>query len=562
MEIGVKLYGILILVSVGFLTSCGGGGSESIETLANIPDVTTPSIDTTNDNQPVDTNVVVGSVSCPTSNGQDMITISGKATFDRVSLDAGGSLDFNNISPQPIKEVVVEALCDDGVVASTTTDVNGDYSFPVPGNMSNAFVRVKAKLLKEGSPSWDVVVLDESQVPDLIFAMDSSLFDTETSDIVRNLHAVSGWNGISYSSTRVAAPFAILDTIYDTMQLVLIEDSSTEFPPLDVNWSSTNTNGSFYLNNEISVLGELNDTDEFDEHVIAHEWGHYFQDVFSRDDSIGGPHSNGDVLDIRVAFSEGFGNAFSSMVTGDEIYKDSQSVSLSTGFTIDIESNTCVNAGWYSECSVQSVLYDFFDTANDDSFSLGFSPIYSVLKNSIPDADAMTSIFSFINPFKNLTTVNATNVDTLLASQSIDSITDDIGTGMTANPGVTNQIPVFNAADFPVSNVCVTGENGGFNGLGVSRFIQFTAPSTSSFTFTASKSSGLTFSDPDMYLYAKGEVFAAGESFVSNSESFSASLISGTTYILEILDFNYSDINYDPSAAGAVNETCFTVNRI
>ncbi|MEZ5459313.1 MAG: hypothetical protein R3E65_08385 [Steroidobacteraceae bacterium] len=37
----------------------------------------------------------------------------------------------------------------------------------------------------------------------------------------------------------------------------------------------------------IFVLGRADiDTDEFDQHVIAHEWGHYYQDNFSRDDSL------------------------------------------------------------------------------------------------------------------------------------------------------------------------------------------------------------------------------------------------------------------------------------
>ena len=42
----------------------------------------------------------------------------------------------------------------------------------------------------------------------------------------------------------------------------------------------------------IYVLGKENvDTDEYDASVIAHEWGHYYQSAFSRDDSPGGSHS-------------------------------------------------------------------------------------------------------------------------------------------------------------------------------------------------------------------------------------------------------------------------------
>ncbi len=69
------------------------------------------------------------------------------------------------------------------------------------------------------------------------------------------------------------------------------------------------------------ILGDENgDTDEFDDHIIIHEWAHYFEDQFSRADNIGGSHSLGDALDIRVAFGEGWGNAFSGIATDIHIF--------------------------------------------------------------------------------------------------------------------------------------------------------------------------------------------------------------------------------------------------
>ncbi len=55
------------------------------------------------------------------------------------------------------------------------------------------------------------------------------------------------------------------------------------------------------------ILGDAGvDTDEFDAHVIAHEWAHYFEDVMSRSNSEGGAHLLGESLDASLAFSEGF----------------------------------------------------------------------------------------------------------------------------------------------------------------------------------------------------------------------------------------------------------------
>lgn len=490
------------------------------------------------------------------------INLNGRVTFDRVPLLNTGGLDFSSVSQQPVREAVIEVICNGRILLSSRTDQNGEYSFALPSDINGIFLRVKAQMQSTGTPSWDVEVIDESQISRLVFSMDGSTFDTASSNIVRDLNAASGWGGNSYTAARAAAPFAIMDTVYSAMQLVLNESSNIHFPPLELRWSANSTNGTYYFENTISVLGRTSDSDEFDEHVIAHEWGHYFQDAFSRDDSLGGAHSSDDILDIRVAFSEGFGNAFSAMVTGDPLYKDSQSVSSSTGFTFNVESNNCANEGWFSECSVQSILYDLFDSANDDTFNLGFSGIYSVLTLDMPTTEAHTSLFSFIRPYKSKPGVNAGELDSLLAIQSIDSIVDDIGSGMTLSPGTTDQLPVYNVSAFPFT-LCLTGENGGYNGLGVSRFAQFVAPSSGDFTFSATRTTGMQTSDPDIYLSSSGLLVAVGESLVNNSETMVANLLSGRVYVLELTEFSsYGDSAYNPTAPGAVNETCYTVNRI
>ena len=110
---------------------------------------------------------------------------------------------------------------------------------------------------------------------------------------------------------RVAAPFAVLDTIYTAQAKVLSVAPGTAFPLLRVFWSVNNVpaerqpalgpdrhdvfSASEHAAAAIYVLGKENvDTDEYDASVIAHEWGHYYQSAFSRDDSPGGSHSMAD----------------------------------------------------------------------------------------------------------------------------------------------------------------------------------------------------------------------------------------------------------------------------
>lgn len=528
---------IFVIFAVCLLSACGGSGSGAI--FAGIP--------------------------CTLGKGAP-ITVSGQATYDRVALTPTAGLNFNDISKLPIRGAVAQVICN-GVIASTTTDASGNYSLSVPEGTENVFIRIKAQLLKTGTPSWGVTVSDANQVSQaLVFSIDGRAFIAGSIDIVRNLHASSGWYNNSYKGARSAAPFAILDTIYESMQLVLNENSNLQFPVLNVKWSTSNTNGTYYnkFTKTITVLGHISDTDEFDEHVIAHEWAHYFQDVFSRDESIGGPHSINSILDIRVAFSEGFGNALSAIITGDPVYKDSSGVLFPTGLTVNIESNSCANKGWFNECSIQSVLYDLYDGTNDDVYDFGFTPMYDILTVDILQSDALTSLFSFMRPYREISTSHATAADTLLTAQSIALISDDEGTGRSNNPGTANQLPLYidrTDTSFPSTTLCSYGEFGGYNGLGVRRFIQLKVPATGSYRFTANKvSSEPNSTDPDLYLYYKGEMIGSAEGTTTNTESLTKSLVAGSTYVLELDEFRvYGQPDYIASTAD--DETCFNITR-
>jgi len=374
-------------------------------------------------------------------------TVTGTLTFDRVP-NTGGSLDYLNTTEEPIQQAVVEVICGNGSYGtSARTDANGFYSISYPNN-TTSFVRVNAQMLNS---SWDFSVVDNTISGQPVYVMDNDNNPLPVSGAaVRSFNADSGWGGSSYTGPRVAAPFAILDSVRKAKDII---PGSVVFPPLKINWNPANTSlsitTSHYDGTEIFLLGaENSDTDEYDEHVIIHEWGHYFEDKFSRSDSIGGSHSGGDILDMRVAFGEGFGNAFSSMVLNNPNYIDTSGSQQAFGFSINMEDNDCSDAGWHSECSVQSALYDIYDADNEgaDRLTLGFTPIYDVLVGPQKVTPALTSIFSFANAFKIANSVNANALDSILSIQNIDTVTDIYGSAqMTSNPGDTDQLPVYGA---------------------------------------------------------------------------------------------------------------------
>ena len=487
------------------------------------------------------------------------VTISGKATFDLVPFSTSGTgLDYAATnSLEPIKEAVVELVCG-AVIATTNTDPDGNYSLTAPSGSTDLFVRVKAQMKKTGIPSWDFTVVDNTRSKAL-YAMDSSLFDAN-SDLNLNLHADSGWGTTSYTGTRVAGPFAILDSVYHAYNKVLTADSAAVFPPLKLNWSVNNVlsekfiptigqiKTSLFDGTEIYILGKENsDTDEYDDHVIIHEWGHYFEEFFSRSDSIGGPHGTGDVLDIRVAFSEGWGNAWSGIVTNNPLYKDSFGPQQNIILRVDVDDNNCTNPGWFSECSVQAIIYDLYDAYNsldtNDNVELGFAPIYDVLTTEQRNTPALTSIFSFISALNIHTDASSSvsDIEGLVTDQGINAVNINIYGDNEVNeppnpyPAV---LPVYSdiVVNAPVITVCGTTAMQTYNGLGTRKFLRFSLVSPSGIEVKAIRNPLNGTGDPDIYLFKIGQIDSA-ESWIADVEALNTSLDSGD-YIIELYDWN------------------------
>ena len=164
------------------------------------------------------------------------ITVSGLVQFQEVPHGAGGfGLDYASTLPLPVRIATVEAIDaadDTTVLATTKTDVSGNYSLNIDSN-TNAFIRVRAENIETaGPPTWDVRVVDNTN-SNALYTMVGADFNSGVVDRPNeDLLALSGWDGASYSGTRVAAPFAVLDATYMALQLVLSADATAVFPPL------------------------------------------------------------------------------------------------------------------------------------------------------------------------------------------------------------------------------------------------------------------------------------------------------------------------------------------
>jgi len=149
--------------------------------------------------------------SCDTANE---VTVSGFALFERVRSEGTTSLVYTSSTLEPIQQALVEVICNNGVYSSTTSAADGSYSLALPV-FQQSFVRVNAQMVKQGSPGWDFSVVDNTTTGQPLYVMDTQAFSASANQTNKDLLAVSGWdnNFSRYTAPRVAAPFAILDSV-------------------------------------------------------------------------------------------------------------------------------------------------------------------------------------------------------------------------------------------------------------------------------------------------------------------------------------------------------------
>ncbi|MDX1499213.1 MAG: hypothetical protein R3176_04920 [Woeseiaceae bacterium] len=539
--------------------------------------------------------------------------IAGTVSYEFVPPNANcRGLNFAATETRPMRQVTVQLLdsASGSVLATTVADDAGEYAFDDVDNVNPVRLRVRAELKKtNGLTRWDVEVRDNVDTgpspPPLasrpLYVLESGPVDTGPTVVDLDLTAETGWTGSAYTRPRAAAPFAILDTIYSAMRLVLAADPAAQFPALDAFWSVNNALGdefdvdagslpaSFYtsdpdglppFNPSLFLLGDASDdTEEFDDHVIAHEWGHYFEDVFSRSDSIGGAHSIGDRLDPRLAFGEGWATAFAAMALDNQLYCDTGAAGTSEGFGIGAETGSYNARGWYDEISVLRFIYDMFDANDDgggaDTVVIGFQPIFDVMTGGQATTEAFTTIFSFATELRAiLDPADQLGLDQQLTRADTTATGLDIWGTNEANDagGAPDVMPIYTdlVADGSILNICSnsqfdSGRDG--NKLTEDRFLRISVPVTDEYdvrvaTTTPTPPTPSTTdrdqSDPDIYLYRGPEFVAAGTSPDENLETFRSPVLqAGETYIAAVEDWRFDD---DEAAASYPERVCMDVS--
>lgn len=564
---------IIFAVILTFISSCGGGGGGSNNTQPPLPTSQATSFSSSSSSAlslSTSSSSISSSSISSSSSSQESVTLAGTITYDYVPHNLNNiGLNYSATEKRPVRAAVVELLDDTGQVKMTTTTTSdGTYSFLVQKN-SQVKIRVKAQLLNNLAPSWNFKVTDNTS-NNALYVLDGELASSGSQNSTRNLNAASGWDGVSYSAARSAAPFAILDSIFTGVTRVFAAGNSKSLRPLELRWSTKNSAAegdlargeigtSFYDGSSIYILGDANnDTDEYDPHVLLHEWGHYLERELFRADSIGGDHSDSDLLDFRVAMSEGFANAFSGIVIDNVNYADASGRSQSAGFLVNIGRKNRINKGFFNEGSIGSVLFNYYTSATG-KFANDFTPIFKVLSSkNYTENEALTSIFLFYQQLKTQFPQDNALFSGLLQEQAIFG-TDEYATGESNSGGLAFTLPVYKiiSANNIAVNVCSSATNGKYNKLGNSQFIKLNVAQSGFYTIHVNKSGGdPVISKPEVIVYYRGNSIRYFANTLVDNVSGSVSLAQGD-YILEIYDSNNRD-----SGNIQNNMTCFNARVV
>ncbi len=346
-------------------------------------------------------------------------TVQGTVQHQDVKVVAN-RLDYTQIQNKASRRVTVQGLDNcGGVVAEAQTLDDGSFTLAVPGNTVSIAVTSQLKTSNfSGAPctgaSWDVRIVDNTKSKAVWKYATGLSFSSNAQAGVITIPLAH--NGSAYTD-RSSAPFAIADTIVSAMDRVCQGTPNTQFPLAYVNWSPKNqavsgdktvgqiTTSHFTVESwkgvmtpQLYILGKENDdTDEFDDGVVAHEFGHYVENSLYRSDTLGGSHSLSDMLDPRVAFGEGFGNAFQAMALGNPLYVDTSFDSQSSGFSFNVGTApvSLKHKGIHSETAVQWLLWKLYDMRDAATSSGSFGRIDNVLRNYQKSSSALTSLLTF-----------------------------------------------------------------------------------------------------------------------------------------------------------------------
>lgn len=374
---------------------------------------------------------------CLVDSGSDRVALVnqsifvGQVVFEKVPVTELNGLDVSSISEQPVQAARVQAVDTSSgkVLLEVASDAQGRFTLTFPFDRA-----IDVRVLAESSDRGVVVVDNKNN--DAVYSVVHGPIGPDLAPITTEVTLVAA------DSNRANGPFNLLAVGQAGQQFLRDNVPGLTLPTLTIRWNELNKiqtgDGTFFEPdfNRITVLGDRSVTsDEFDDTVVMHEFGHYVSSNFSRDDSIGGGHSLGDRLLPTVAWSEGFANFFSAFVTGEKRLLDSFGPDVLDVFAdfpagtlvsvVEVEDNSANPdpGGIELETSVASVIFDVADgvVPADEPFDFldsGFGAVFAVIQQQLP-SDTQVCLTDFAEGLVAERPQDAGDLTTILAEEDV-----------------------------------------------------------------------------------------------------------------------------------------------
>lgn len=375
-------------------------------------------------------------ISPDTSNAGFTVTVNGRITFEKLSvIDDAGNLVNRTATTQPLRGVDVEAHDTSGALISTqvATDDNGNFTFTMLPLKAFTINVISSTTKTGGRVNLEVrSPLSPSPLYSIVIGKDAAgtPFDAATPLSTLNV-AIDPLPSLAAPATGSFRPGAvanILDAAFVASEAHRVATGQT-LPLVTFFWSPLVSDGSFFAApNAIQLVGgdsDTDDTDEFDDSVIQHEFGHFLVFTIGRDYSLGGSHPFNGILYPQCSYSEGFADAYTCLVRKVPRYFDGQAWTSANvrGFGFQIESTGTQNfsTGRESENTVAMIFWDLFDgpegrtSVDGDGASLLLVNLFNALKN-LRNTVAATVIDDFMQSLIDIGAVSRSTIDTLLIS--------------------------------------------------------------------------------------------------------------------------------------------------
>lgn len=376
---------VTISVENGEYSIDGGAYTNSEGVVTNGQSVSVRHTSSANYNTSVDTVLTIGNVSDIFTTVSVIevvhINMSGKVEYQDKVYDPNGFIAGN----EPLKPVRYALLdltdLQGNILLSTTTDNSGNYQLSGMLYVGQYNIRVLSQT--DVTSGYDVTINNLSSeiyaaTKTISVLIDGALTENITIDL----------------SSEVSGAFNMLDVFTTGMEFVDYHSPGQQWlTPLNVYWqyNSSTLTSTYHCNGfeqttcpqgagvyVLSASSSNSDSDEYDDDVLWHEFGHYLEFSQGQVDSPGGYHTLSDsTQDLRLTWSEGHSNylqaAIKTWLQNTNTFRLSTPPALSSNYYVDTSGATvgvsinfgdlCVDCFLYSsnEAAVANVLIGLKD---------------------------------------------------------------------------------------------------------------------------------------------------------------------------------------------------------